>query len=56
MSSTTRAGLLIVDNPTNKGVLMSAVDNVLVIGAGLAGTACAIRLAQAGVVVDLVDR
>ena len=29
---------------------MPAVRTVLVIGAGLAGTACAIRLAQAGVV------
>ena len=35
---------------------MPAVRTVLVIGAGLAGTACAIRLAQAGVVVDLVDK
>ncbi len=35
---------------------MPAVRSVLVVGAGLAGTACAIRLAQAGVVVDLVDR
>ena len=35
---------------------MPAVRSVLVIGAGLAGTACAIRLAQAGVVVDLVDK
>ena len=35
---------------------MPAVRSVLVIGAGLAGTACAIRLAQAGVRVDLVDK
>ena len=35
---------------------MSAVRTVLVIGAGLAGTACAIRLAEAGVTVDLVDK
>jgi len=35
---------------------MPAVRTVLVIGAGLAGMACAIRLAQAGVVVDLVDK
>ena len=35
---------------------MSAVSSVLVIGAGLAGTACAIRLAQAGVDVELVDK
>ena len=35
---------------------MPAVRSVLVIGAGLAGAACAIRLAEAGVVVDLVDK
>jgi 2-polyprenyl-6-methoxyphenol hydroxylase-like FAD-dependent oxidoreductase len=35
---------------------MSAVRSVLVIGAGLAGTATAIRLAEAGVLVDLVDK
>ena len=35
---------------------MSAVRTVLVIGAGLAGAACAIRLAEAGVTVDLVDK
>jgi len=35
---------------------MPAVRTVLVIGAGLAGTACAIRLAHAGVAVDLVDQ
>jgi 2-polyprenyl-6-methoxyphenol hydroxylase-like FAD-dependent oxidoreductase len=35
---------------------MSAVHSVLVIGAGLAGTTCAIRLTQARVAVDLVDR
>lgn len=35
---------------------MTAVRSVLVIGAGLAGTACAIRLAQAGVQVDLIDK
>ncbi|WP_420122315.1 FAD-dependent oxidoreductase [Nakamurella sp.] len=35
---------------------MTAVRDVLVIGAGLAGTACAIQLARAGVRVDLVDR
>lgn len=35
---------------------MTAVRSVLVIGAGLAGTACAIGLAQAGVQVDLIDR
>ena len=34
---------------------MTAVDNVLVVGAGLAGTATAIRLAEAGVAVDLVE-
>ena len=35
---------------------MPAVRSVLVVGAGLAGTACAIRLAQAGVAVDLIDQ
>lgn len=35
---------------------MTAVRSVLVIGAGLAGTACGIRLAQAGVQVDLIDK
>ncbi len=35
---------------------MSAVRSVLVIGAGVAGTACAIRLAQAAVRVDLIDK
>jgi len=34
---------------------VTAVDNVLVVGAGLAGTATAIRLAEAGVAVDLVE-
>ncbi len=34
---------------------MAAVANALVIGAGLAGTAAAIHLAQGGVSVDLVD-
>ncbi|WP_448608376.1 FAD-dependent oxidoreductase [Geodermatophilus sp. URMC 60] len=34
---------------------MSAVDEVLVVGSGLAGTATAIRLAEAGVAVDLVE-
>lgn len=34
---------------------MTAVDTVLVIGAGAAGTAAAILLAEAGVSVDLVD-
>ncbi|NEK56785.1 FAD-dependent oxidoreductase [Geodermatophilus sabuli] len=34
---------------------MSAVDNVLVVGAGLAGTATAIHLASSGVAVDLVE-
>ena len=35
---------------------MTAVRSVLVIGAGLAGSASAIRLAQAGIQVDLVDK
>ena len=35
---------------------MPAVRKVLVIGAGLAGTASAIRLAQSGVSVDIVDK
>lgn len=35
---------------------MTAVRSVLIIGAGLAGTACGIRLAQAGVRVDLIDK
>jgi 2-polyprenyl-6-methoxyphenol hydroxylase-like FAD-dependent oxidoreductase len=35
---------------------MPAVRKVLVIGAGLAGTASAIRLAQSGVGVDIVDK
>lgn len=35
---------------------MPAVRSALVIGAGLAGTASAIRLAQAGIGVDLVDK
>ena len=35
---------------------MTAVRSVLVIGAGLAGSASAIRLAQAGVQVDLIDK
>lgn len=35
---------------------MSAVQSVLVVGAGLAGAASAIRLAQQGVRVDLVDK
>ena len=35
---------------------MTAVRHVLVIGAGLAGTACAIQLACAGVQVDLIDK
>ncbi|MEU0797516.1 FAD-dependent oxidoreductase [Amycolatopsis sp. NPDC005961] len=34
---------------------MPAVDNVLVVGGGLAGTATAIRLAARGVAVDLID-
>ncbi len=34
---------------------MPAVENVLVVGGGAAGTATAILLAQAGVTVDLVD-
>ncbi|MGY1802447.1 FAD-dependent oxidoreductase [Blastococcus sp. SYSU D00922] len=34
---------------------MPAVNNVLVVGGGLAGTATAIHLAKAGVAVDLVD-
>ncbi|XVV15087.1 FAD-dependent monooxygenase [Actinoplanes sp. CA-131856] len=34
---------------------MTAVDTVLVVGAGLAGSATAIRLAAAGVAVDLVE-
>ncbi|MGY1608944.1 FAD-dependent monooxygenase [Geodermatophilus sp. SYSU D00700] len=34
---------------------MPAVSNVLVVGAGLAGAATAIRLAEAGVAVDLVE-
>ena len=34
---------------------MTAVNDVLVVGAGLAGTATAIRLAEAGVAVDLVE-
>ncbi|MGY1637654.1 FAD-dependent oxidoreductase [Geodermatophilus sp. SYSU D00742] len=34
---------------------MSAVNSVLVVGAGLAGTATAVRLAEAGVAVDLVE-
>jgi 2-polyprenyl-6-methoxyphenol hydroxylase-like FAD-dependent oxidoreductase len=34
---------------------MVAVQNVLVVGAGAAGTATAIRLAEAGVAVDLVE-
>src|SRR5919112_5737444 len=34
---------------------MPAVTSVLVVGAGLAGTATAIRLAEAGVAVDLVE-
>jgi len=34
---------------------MPAVNSVLVVGAGLAGTATAIRLAEAGVAVDLVE-
>src|SRR3954470_5348155 len=34
---------------------MSAVNNVLVVGSGLAGTATAIHLAAAGVAVDLVE-
>ena len=35
---------------------MTAVRSVLVIGAGLAGAACGIRLAEAGVQVDLIDK
>jgi len=35
---------------------MSAVRKVLVIGAGLAGTASAIRLAQSGVAVDIAEK
>jgi 2-polyprenyl-6-methoxyphenol hydroxylase-like FAD-dependent oxidoreductase len=34
---------------------MPAVNNVLVVGAGLAGTATAIGLAAAGIAVDLID-
>src|SRR4051812_50140597 len=34
---------------------MPAVNNVLVVGSGLAGTATAIHLAAAGVAVDLVE-
>ena len=34
---------------------MTAVNSVLVVGAGLAGAATAIRLAEAGVAVDLVE-
>ena len=34
---------------------MPAVNNVLVIGAGLAGAATAIHLAKAGVAVDLIE-
>src|SRR5919206_716472 len=34
---------------------MSAVDSVLVVGSGLAGTATAIHLAARGVAVDLVE-
>src|SRR3954469_2642145 len=34
---------------------MPAVNNVLVVGAGLAGAATAIHLASRGVAVDLVD-
>src|SRR3954468_11291773 len=34
---------------------MPAVNNVLVVGSGLAGAATAIRLAEAGVAVDLVE-
>ena len=34
---------------------MPAVNNVLVAGGGLAGTATAILLAKAGVAVDLID-
>src|SRR4029453_5076653 len=34
---------------------MPAVNNVLVVGSGLAGTATAIHLAQRGVAVDLVE-
>src|SRR4051812_49854924 len=34
---------------------MPAVNNVLVVGSGLAGTATAIHLATAGVAVDLVE-
>lgn len=34
---------------------MTAVNNVLVVGSGLAGTATAIRLAEGGIAVDLVE-
>ena len=34
---------------------MPAVNNVLVIGGGLAGTAAAIQLARHGVAVDLIE-
>src|SRR3954447_7707574 len=34
---------------------MSAVNNVLVVGSGLAGTATAVRLAERGVAVDLLE-
>src|SRR4051795_1882549 len=34
---------------------MSAVNNVLVVGSGLAGAATAIHLAKAGVAVDLIE-
>src|SRR3954454_22436261 len=34
---------------------MAAVNNVLVVGSGLAGTATAIRLAECGVAVDLLE-
>src|SRR3712207_9535910 len=37
------------------GLRIPAVNSVLVVGGGLAGTATAIHLAKAGVAVDLVD-
>jgi 2-polyprenyl-6-methoxyphenol hydroxylase-like FAD-dependent oxidoreductase len=36
-------------------IAVTAVDNVLVVGAGVSGTATAIRLAESGVQVDLID-
>ena len=41
--------------PCHRAASLAAVGNVLVAGAGLAGTATAIHLAAAGVTVDLID-